>query len=66
MPQQNKDIRRWLAHRIVYQGKEYTMSVLTLAPDGTVESIRPFTGETHSTAFHSGTITITPTTLLFE
>lgn len=57
-------MERYLAHRIVYRGKTYPLSVLTLTtlPDGSVTvGIEPFGGETASTSFHSGTITVTDT-----
>lgn len=55
-------MERYLAHRIIWRGKEYKMSVVTLRrlSDGTVEvSVTPFEGETAATSFHSGTITVT-------
>lgn len=55
-------MERYLAHRIIWRGKEYKMSVVTLCrlSDGTVEvSVKPFEGETAATSFHSGTITVT-------
>ena len=49
-----KPVNRALAHRIVYAGKVYRLSIVDLS-DGDVR-ITPFTGEVHSTPFFSGTI----------
>lgn len=58
---------RWLAHHIIYQGINHGLAVVEILPDGTV-AIEPFSAETHSTAFHSGTITVaeSPTRLIFS
>lgn len=65
-PQPHKiEAGRWLAHHIIYQGHDYGFAVLNVAPDGHI-TVEPFSGETHSTVFHSGTITVTPTRLLFS
>lgn len=52
--------KRYLAHRIVYRGTVYPMSVVTLldTPAGVKVAIEKFEGEIHSTIFHSGTITV--------
>lgn len=62
-------MERYLAHRIIYCGHTYRMSVVTLTarPDGTTDvRIEPFRGETHSTSFHSGTITVSGNKLIFS
>lgn len=43
------------------------MVTLTARPDGTTDvRIEPFRGETHSTSFHSGTITVSGNKLIFS
>lgn len=49
---------RVLAHRIIYKGKEYPMSVAGIDEQGKVEIV-PFSGETPGTIFVNGTIEIT-------
>lgn len=64
---QSNPAGRWLAHHIVYRGTDYGLSVLSVEPDGSVR-IEPFAAESHSTVFHSGTITVkeNPTRLIFS
>lgn len=66
-PQNSVPAGRWLAHHIVFRGVDHGMVLLTVGDNGSI-SIEPFTAEVHSTAFHSGTITITenPTRLVFS
>ena len=52
-------LRSVLAHTIVYEGREYPMSIASITPDGRV-TIVPFTVETHSTVFISGRVKLTP------
>lgn len=52
-------LRSVLAHCIVYQGREYPISVASITPEGQV-TIKPFTAEVHSTVFISGRVTLTP------
>lgn len=62
-------MERYLAHKIIYRGQTYRMSVVTLfeKPDGTTEvRIEPFRGEIHSTSFHSGTIIVSGNKLIFS
>lgn len=49
---------RVLAHRIIYKGKEYPMSVAGIDEQGKVEIV-PFSHEIPDTIFVSGTIEIT-------
>lgn len=53
-------MQRIAAHRITYEGRDYTMSYAELLPDSTVV-IRPLTEEIHSTRFISGHILLTLT-----
>ncbi len=55
------DTCRWLAHRVIVDGNEYTLAVLTVThtSDGWHVAVKKFDRETHSTAFHSGTIRVT-------
>ena len=60
---------RYLAHRIIYQGKEYPLSILTLRrhEGQCTVIIEKFQAETPGTVFHSGTIRVNPDhTLSFE
>lgn len=52
-------LRSVLAHTIVYQGREYPMSIASISPEGEV-TITPFTSEVHSTVFISGRVRLTP------
>ncbi len=59
---------RIAAHRISFGGRTYAMSYIELSDDGTV-SVRPLTGEIHSTRFISGHISVSltaPGTLSWE
>lgn len=52
---------RYLAHHIIYNGMRSGLSVLEITerPDGSHDiKIEPFTQETHSTTFYSGTIRV--------
>lgn len=52
-------MKRILAHRIIYEGETYRMSIAVIDEiTGTVR-IEPFVNETYSTIFVSGTIKIT-------
>lgn len=55
------DTRRWLAHRVIVDDTEYSLAVLTVthSGDGWHVAVKKFDRETHSTAFHSGTIRVT-------
>lgn len=46
-----------MAHKIIYEGREYPLHILTLCDDGAV-SIAPFTGEEHSVPFVNGTVRV--------
>lgn len=52
-----KNIRRILAHRVIYNDREYALSVVTIT-DGRVTDISAFERETPGTEFISGTIRI--------
>lgn len=52
---------RYLAHRIVYRGREYPLSIVIIRrfTDGSTDvKIEKFTAEIHSTSFYSGTIIV--------
>ncbi|MDE6160698.1 MAG: hypothetical protein K2F77_03470 [Muribaculaceae bacterium] len=49
-------MKRALAHRVVYRGKEYRLSVVDIS-DGSVR-IEPFREETPATAFVNGTLEV--------
>ncbi len=49
-----------LAHKIIYRGKEYTMSVATIE-NNRVTAIKPFERETASTVFISGNVRLDET-----
>lgn len=49
-------MKRALAHRVVYRGKEYRLSVVDIS-DGTVR-IEPFREETPATPFVNGTLEV--------
>ncbi len=48
-------MQRIFAHKIIYQGRQYRNHIAELTPSGTIR-LTPFTGETPSTTFISGTI----------
>lgn len=50
-------MKRILAHKIIYKGIEYDMSVAEIE-DGEVVKIEPFESETASTVFVSGVVEI--------
>lgn len=50
---------RIFAHRIIYEGKVYRNHIAELTPDGHL-LLTPFTNETHSTVFISGTVRLIP------
>lgn len=50
-------MKRIFAHKIIYRGKTYLMSVVTLDGDKVI-SIVPFEKETPATIFHSGTLNL--------
>lgn len=50
-------MKRILAHKIIYKGIEYNMSVVEIE-DGRVLKIEPFETETASTVFISGAVEI--------
>lgn len=52
-------MQRILAHKIIVNGMEYSMSVVTIDDNNRLVSVEPFSGETPSTRFLSGTIVIT-------
>ena len=52
-------MKRVLAHRIIYLGREYGKSVATIDGNEVVD-IKPFETETASTVFISGTIMLVP------
>ena len=52
---------RYLAHRIIYRGKEYPLSIVFIRrhADGSPDvRIEKFTHEIHSTSFYNGTIIV--------
>lgn len=54
-------MKRYLAHHVIFRGVEHRMAILEISEtasgfDGI--KIMPFTGEIHSTSFHSGTIIV--------
>lgn len=51
---------RYLAHRIIHQGVEHHLAVLTVTYRGGLYEvdIRPFERETPGTSFHNGTIAV--------
>lgn len=50
---------RILAHRIIYQNREYRNHIAELQPDGTIR-LTPFTHEIPNTIFIPGTIQLLP------
>lgn len=52
-------VKKILAHRILYCGKVYEMSVATIA-GGRVVAIEPYVRETEGTVFISGTVSLVP------
>lgn len=46
-----------MAHRIIFEGKEYAMSIARI--EGGEVVITPYTGEVHSTLFVNGTVAVT-------
>ncbi len=51
-------IIRILAHKIVFEGREYPLSLLEISEDRSRISITPFAGETHSTVFVDGKVEV--------
>ncbi|MCC8118857.1 MAG: hypothetical protein LIP09_08970 [Bacteroidales bacterium] len=49
-------MQRILAHKIIYEGREYPLSIAEISPDGRSVTITPFLKETPATTFHSGII----------
>lgn len=52
-------MQRILAHKIICNGKESIMSIVTIDDDNCLVSVEPFTHETEGTRFISGSIVIT-------
>lgn len=52
-------MERYLAHKIVCDGKEYPLSIAELSDDRRSVRIYPYTEEIHSTAWVDGTLRIT-------
>lgn len=50
---------RLMAHRIVLDGREYPLSILTVDADGRC-SVQPYEHEVHSVRFYNGTLTVGP------
>lgn len=50
------DDRKILAHKVVYEGKTYAMSVAEISPDGKKLTVNPFERECAGTVFVSGTV----------
>lgn len=50
--------KKVLAHRIIYGGKTYPMSIAEISDEGKEVSITPYTQETPNTAFINGAIEI--------
>lgn len=55
------DTSRWLAHHVIVDDIDYGFAIATISHKdaGWKVSVDKFEGETHSTAFHSGSIKIT-------
>lgn len=54
------DGESWLAHRIIFNGELFTLSIAAIKLCGAEwkVTVEKFTHEVHSTAFHNGTIRI--------
>ena len=50
-------IENILARRVLFDGAEYALSIVTVGP-GCRVAVRPFEGEVHSTSYHSGTVEV--------
>lgn len=56
---------RWLARRIIVNGTEHKLSILTVS-DSLETSIEPFVRETPATVYFSGTIKVVGNEIIFE
>lgn len=48
---------RLMAHRVVLEGREYRLGILTVMPDGSCK-VDTFGGEVHSVRFFNGTLAV--------
>lgn len=48
-------MNKFLAHKVVFEGREYKMSIAELTDDGHL-IIKPYSSEVHSTVFINGAV----------